>query len=181
MRCFDHFAEIISRIWLYNTNVNLTIVGKEKPVYRPLRADAPTLLSKAKSTFRNLNVSDRVSIIERLNPLDYRNLLVNSDVHFYFSRPFVASWSLLEAMSSGAAIVSNPTPMTLEILDSEFHGSPALLTDCLKHPESIENILDLLGDSVKLQEISSSARHRAEMFDFRSQSAKILSFVGIPG
>ena len=41
---------------------------------------------------------------------DYLKVLQASSVHVYLTRPFVLSWSMLEAMSVGCVIVGSATP-----------------------------------------------------------------------
>lgn len=72
-------------------------------------------------------------------------LLQLSTVHVYLTYPFVLSWSLLEAMSVGCAIVASDTqPLREAIVDGETGKlvnffSPQALTeavcDLLEHPE----------------------------------------------
>ena len=56
----------------------------------------------------------------------YHDVLACSDVHLYLTVPFVLSWSLLEAMAAGCALVCSATPPVEEVLD---HGTSALLVD----------------------------------------------------
>ena len=43
MRCFNHFTEIIALVLQSDSRLNLTIVGKEKAVYRPLGSNSRSL------------------------------------------------------------------------------------------------------------------------------------------
>jgi glycosyltransferase involved in cell wall biosynthesis len=52
----------------------------------------------------------RVHFTGRLPYPDYLNMLRVSSAHVYLSYPFVLSWSLIEAMSVGCAIVASDTP-----------------------------------------------------------------------
>jgi glycosyltransferase involved in cell wall biosynthesis len=46
----------------------------------------------------------------------YRDLLNRSDLHCYFTRPYVTSWSLFEAAACGARLMVNRSPATEGIL-----------------------------------------------------------------
>jgi glycosyltransferase involved in cell wall biosynthesis len=52
----------------------------------------------------------------------YRQLLLRSDLHLYFSRPFVLSWSLLEAMACGCSIVASDVEPVRDLIRSGIHG-----------------------------------------------------------
>jgi glycosyltransferase involved in cell wall biosynthesis len=62
----------------------------------------------------------RVHFVGKVPYADYLRVLQVSTVHVYLTYPFVLSWSLLEAMSSGCAIVaSDTTPVREAIRDGE--------------------------------------------------------------
>ena len=178
MRCFDHFTQIIALVLKSDPRVKLTIIGKEKAVYRPLSKNMQSLTSIAKDTFSKIGVMDRVKFYSRLGFDDYRSVFRSSDVHFYYSRPFVASWSLLEAMSSGCTIVSNPSPMTNEFLESNSNSIGAFMTDCMDHKKSASQVLDLLNSPGSMKEISLDLRKRALKLDYELQLAKLKNFIG---
>ena len=60
---------------------------------------------------------------------DYLRLLRRSDAHVYLTVPFVLSWSMLEAMSAGCALVLSDTEPVREFADAGRHagrhGRPA--------------------------------------------------------
>ena len=60
----------------------------------------------------------RVNFAGRLSKTKYARLLKKSDIHLYFTRPFIASWSLLEAMSSGCFLVTSNVEAVSEIVGS---------------------------------------------------------------
>ncbi len=78
---------------------------------------------------------------------DYCRLMQVSRVHAYLSYPFVLSWSLLEAMSMGAAVVASRTPPVEEVIEHEVNGRlvdffdvpgwAAALTEALAEPEGL--------------------------------------------
>jgi glycosyltransferase involved in cell wall biosynthesis len=97
----------------------------------------------------------RVIFIPRL-PYDiYLTLLRVSAAHVYLTWPFVASWSLVEAMSTGCAIVGSDTPPVREFVR---HGENGLLVDFFD-PEAIAAaVASLLGDPAAASALRAAAR-----------------------
>lgn len=76
-------------------------------------------------------VGDRLDLsrIHILPPVPYETLLriyQISSAHVYLTYPFVLSWSLLEAMSAGCALVASDTAPVREVIT---HGKNGWLTD----------------------------------------------------
>ena len=72
----------------------------------------------------------------------YLQLLACSDVHFYLTVPFVLSWSLLEAMAAGCAIVASRTEPVLEVMDDGVSGLLAGFWDEDEQTSCIAALLD---------------------------------------
>ena len=87
----------------------------------------------------------------------------------------MASWSLLEAMSSGCCIISNESPMTSEFLG---HKSNALMVDSTYIRKSIVEIKDFLSDETLINKTASNARSSALEFDFQNQLKHMRAFIG---
>ena len=89
---------------------------------------------------------------------DFLNLLKLSRVHVYLTYPFVLSWSLLEAMSTGCAIVGSSTAPVKEVIDNNVHG---LLVNFFDPKAIASAITDLLGDDELATRLGENARRRA--------------------
>ena len=62
---------------------------------------------------------ERIHFTGLLTYNDYRNLLWRSNLHCYFTRPYVTSWSLFEAAACGARLAVNKSPATSGITEKE--------------------------------------------------------------
>ena len=89
----------------------------------------------------------------------YRRLLQRSDAHVYLTYPFVASWSLREALATGCAIVGSDTDPVREFIT---HGSNGVLAPFLDPGRLADTILTLLEDKDLQQRIRTGARRYAE-------------------
>jgi len=64
----------------------------------------------------------RVHFLGKLDYPDFITLLQVSSVHIYLTYPFVLSWSLLEAMSAGCAIIASDTAPVREAITNDQTG-----------------------------------------------------------
>lgn len=86
-------------------------------------------------------------------------LLQLSTVHVYWTYPFVLSWSLLEAMSCGCAIVASDTqPLKEAIID----GETGLLVDFFDVDEMATSVCKLLDEPELRAKLGSNARSFAQ-------------------
>lgn len=89
----------------------------------------------------------------------YTRLLQRSDAHIYLSYPFVASWSLREAMATGCAIIGADVEPVREFITE---GRTGLLTSCLDPTALAERIQTLLEDTKLAAKLRAGARRHAE-------------------
>lgn len=101
----------------------------------------------------------RVHFLGKVPYDDFRALLQRSDAHVYLTYPFVASWSLREAMAMGCAIVGSKTAPVEEFIKDEETG---LLVPFLDPDAIADGVLELLEDSHFAKELRQNARAEAE-------------------
>lgn len=125
-----------------------------------------------------------LSRVHFLGHIDYRHfipLLQLSTVHVYLTYPFVLSWSLLEAMACGCAIVASDTPPLREAIHD---GRTGLLVDFFKPDTLAEAVVKLLESPALRSELGQSAREFAVAhYDLRSmclpQMLQLIERVGL--
>ena len=103
--------------------------------------------------------ASRVHFPGRLDYDLYVRLLQRSDAHVYLTYPFVASWSLREALACGCAIVASDTTPVREFVR---HGETGLLTPFLLPGRLAETVLALLDSPDLAARLRGNARAFAE-------------------
>ena len=101
---------------------------------------------------------EKVLFVGQLPYQDFLNLLKLSRVHVYLTYPFVLSWSLLEAMSTGCAIVGSSTAPVKEVIEDNVHG---LLVNFFDPKAIAAGITDLLHDGDRAARLGKNAHQRA--------------------
>jgi glycosyltransferase involved in cell wall biosynthesis len=109
----------------------------------------------------------RIHFLGRLNYPQYMAMLQISSVHIYLTYPFVLSWSLLEAMATGCAIVASRTPPVEEVIRD---GENGYLVDFFDRQALADRISDMLANREKPDSIRAAARQTVvERFDLASK------------
>lgn len=108
----------------------------------------------------------RVHFVGTLPRNTFVTLLQVSTVHVYLTYPFVLSWSLLEAMSAGCAIVASDTsPVREAIVD----GETGHLVGFFDRAGLADKVCELLGDPAARMRLGVNARAFAKaQYDLRS-------------
>jgi glycosyltransferase involved in cell wall biosynthesis len=93
-------------------------------------------------------------------------LLQLSTVHVYLTYPFVLSWSLLEAMSAGCAIVASDTQPLREAI---VHNETGKLVDFFDASALTTSVCDLLNNAEERKRLGAHARAFAQAnYDLQS-------------
>ena len=96
----------------------------------------------------------------------YLNILQVSSAHIYLTYPFVLSWSFIEAMASGCAMIGSDTPPVLEVLKD---GENGLIVDFFSPMEIADRVDQILDHPTRMQHLRDAARRTAvSRYDFKT-------------
>ncbi|MCC1482925.1 glycosyltransferase [Roseibaca sp. Y0-43] len=109
---------------------------------------------------------NRVHFLGKVPYEHFIRLLKLSRVHVYLTYPFVVSWSLLEAMSAGAAIVAADIDPVREVLT---HDQTARLVDFFNGDALVSEICALCEDAEERARLGTAARkHLVANYDLNA-------------
>ncbi|NQY59155.1 glycosyltransferase family 4 protein [Cognatishimia sp.] len=157
-RGFHVFMRALPQILRESPDAHVLIVGGEERSYGPAAPDGRTWKTIFTEEVRP-QISDtdwaRVRFLGKLPYDRFLTLLQVSTVHVYLTYPFVLSWSLLEAMSCGAAIVASDTAPVREVIS---HGETGRLVDFFDTEALAKEIRAVLDDPEMRTEVGRRAR-----------------------
>lgn len=141
MRGFDVFIRTAKRIYAEYPNVLFICVGSDRVCY------GGDLRRIEEKSFREHVLSREQPDLTKfwfpgmISTPDLVKLFSLSDVHIYFTRPFVLSWSLFNALACGAKVVSSATPPVMEVISHGYNGLLAPFEDETAHAANALEIL----------------------------------------
>ncbi len=168
-RGYHVFMRALPRLLRERPRARVLIVGGDDVSYGARAPEGKTWKDIFAAEVRPQMTDDEWARVHFLGNLPYQQfipLLQLSSVHVYLTYPFVLSWSLLEAMSAGCAIVASDTaPLHEAIRD----GDSGRLVDFFDPAGLAQQVAALLADAGERQRLGTNAREFARAnYDLRT-------------
>ncbi|PTX54966.1 glycosyltransferase involved in cell wall biosynthesis [Litoreibacter ponti] len=140
LRGFPDFMAAAAQLLKDRPDLHVVVAGEDRIAYGPKLPNGESYKTRALAA-HDFDES-RLHFPGILPKGTYARLLRRSAVHAYLTRPFVLSWSLIEAMASGCPLVTTNVDPVIEALGP---GTPALAVepgDILKIVRAANTLLD---------------------------------------
>lgn len=152
-RGFPTFMKAAEIIQKRRPNCHIIAVGADEVSYGKKLPKGDTWRSRMlKEVSLDANRIHFTGIVSYANLM---KLFQVSAAHIYLSYPFVLSWSAMESMACGAAVVSSRTPPVEEVM---FDGENALLADFYSPEEVAEKVIRILESKDRMKDMRVAAR-----------------------
>jgi glycosyltransferase involved in cell wall biosynthesis len=165
-RGYHIFMRALPELLKRRPNARILIVGGDGVSYGARPPQGKDGSTNWKDIFANevrQKISDsdwsRVFFLGNISYQHFIPLLQISTVHVYLTYPFVLSWSLLEAMSAGCAIVASDTAPLREAIK---HDETGRLVDFFDIDSLVTEVCELLTDSSTRERLGRAARKFAQ-------------------
>jgi len=148
-RGFPQFMEAVSALQKQRPNLQVIVLGTDRVAYGAQRKDGKTFKEWALEEF----TLDHTRLhFMGLKSLEYfRDMMRITSAHIYLTAPFVLSWSLMEAMSTGALIVGSDTEPLHEMITNGENGLLTPFFDVGKLVGTVNQVLDKKSDYQSLK------------------------------
>lgn len=157
-RGYHIFMRALPDLLKQRSNAQVLIVGGDDVSYG-VRSEGGQSWKEIFASEVRSQISDagwaRVHFLGNVPYQHFIPLLQISTVHVYLTYPFVLSWSLLEAMSVGCAIVASDTQPLREAIR---HNDTGILVDFFDSVALTKNVCDLLDDPAARARLGANAR-----------------------
>jgi glycosyltransferase involved in cell wall biosynthesis len=153
-RGFPQFIEALEHLLKRRPHCHAVIVAADRVAYGPPPPEGHASYKDWMLAKVPLDPA-RVHFVGTL-PYDlYRQVLRASSAHVYLTRPFVLSWSLMEAMATGCLIVASDTAPVREVIEDGVNG---LLVDFFDPRGIAGRIEEALENGERLARLREQAR-----------------------
>lgn len=157
-RGYHQFMRALPSILAERPRAEVVIVGGSDVSYGGRPPDGRTWKEIFLEEVRDRIDLRRVHFVGQIPYPQFLALLQVSTVHVYLTYPFVLSWSLLEAMSAGCAIVASDTAPVREAI---VHGRTGRLVDFFDPARLAAETVALLADPAERARLGRQAREFA--------------------
>lgn len=152
-RGFPTFMKAAARLLRSRPNLHIIAVGADEVSYG---RKAPQGKTYRELWLEQVDIPrERLHFVGRVEYADLIRLFQVSAAHLYLTFPFVLSWSMLEAMATGVALVASDTKPVCEVVT---HGVNGLLADFFSDEEVAARVNQLLDDPTRNASLRAAAR-----------------------
>ena len=157
-RGFHTFMRALPTLLALQPTATIIIVGEENKGYGEVDESGRSwkaLLAEEIHPALTTGQWERIHFLGRVPHETFLSVLQVSAVHVYLTYPFVLSWSLLEAMSAGCAVVASDTGPVTEVV---MHDITGMLVDFFDAPGLAGEISALLDSPADRRRLGAAAR-----------------------
>jgi glycosyltransferase involved in cell wall biosynthesis len=154
-RGFHVFMRALPEIQKRRPRAHVVIAGGDDVSYSPRLPAGQTWRAAMLRELEGRIDLSRVHFTGRVPYADYVALLQVSSAHVYLTYPFVLSWSLLEAMSAGCAVVASRTAPVEEVIAD---GGNGVLVDFLSPADIAGRVDEVLRRPDQAHALGEAAR-----------------------
>jgi glycosyltransferase involved in cell wall biosynthesis len=159
-RGYHQFMRALPKILKARPQARVVIIGGNEVSYGAAPPPGPDGQAQ---TWREIFLNEvkgeldlsRVHFVGKVPYADFLRVLQVSTVHVYLTYPFVLSWSLLEAMSAGCAIVASNTAPVREAIR---HGETGQLVDFFDPEALAQQVTALCAEPAERTRLGAQAR-----------------------
>lgn len=148
-RGFHSFMRALPKVLEQRPNAKVVVIGGDDVSYGGRTKDGRSWREVMIEEIGPL--PERVHFLGRIPYPDFLALLQVSSVHLYLTYPFVLSWSMLEAMASGAFVVGSRTPPVEEVIEDGVNGWLVDFFDTAAMADRLAKALAVHGDVDELR------------------------------
>ncbi len=159
MRGFDVFMDVARRTYEQYPNVLFVVVGADSVHY------GPDLTYTDKASFREEVLSSGRYDLSKfhftgwVSENDLAEILSVSDLHIYLTEPFIASWSVVNAMSCGAVVLASDQRCVREYIRP---GENGLLRDFFDVEGLADEAVRVLRNPAEFRSLSLAAQQTVQ-------------------
>jgi glycosyltransferase involved in cell wall biosynthesis len=165
-RGFHVFMRALPAILALHADVHVVIVGADGVSYGKPPMVGENWRQALLAEVGNVIDHSRIHFVGRIPYDRYLSLLQVSNAHVYLTYPFVLSWSMLEAMAAGCAVVASRTAPVEEVIED---GKNGLLFDFFSPAALAETVGRVLDDPLLRRRLGEAARTAiVEGYDLQS-------------
>jgi glycosyltransferase involved in cell wall biosynthesis len=157
-RGYHIFMRALPEILDKNPDARVLIIGGNDVGYGAAPPNGTTWKDIFLNEVKDSLDMSRVHFLGRIPYQHYVAVMQLSTVHVYLTYPFVLSWSLLEAMSMGCAIVASDTKPVHEAIE---HDKTGRRVDFFDVQGIADDVTQLLSDPAERQRLGENARQFA--------------------
>lgn len=172
-RGFPTFMQAVEQLHKRRPNVQVVAIGADGVSYgKPL----PDGKHYRHELLKQVNVDrDRLHFIGSVPYETFLKVIKVSQAHIYLTYPFVLSWSMLEAMSAGCAVIGSRTAPVEEVIEDGVNG---LLVDFFDPAAVADRVEKILDHADRMAEMRVRARETVlENYDLEKCLARQMTLV----
>lgn len=155
MRGFDIFLQVAQRLATMRRDVHFVVVGEDRICYGGDEKHTGEKSFKEWALARTPIDPKRFLFTGAVPPATLRAILGRSDLHLYFTVPFVLSWSLFDALACAALVLASATAPVCEVIRD---GENGLLCDFFDVEGWVERADEALSDPHGYARLRAAAR-----------------------